>query len=103
MSKKIDKDDDGCANCGRPVVEGSTLCIDCLPSRPWEMPETLWEKIDNLSSVIKALKAANKEKDKFICMLILDAIKKDEEIDKLGDRVKFLEKWLRWNKEVTKR
>lgn len=50
---------------------------------------------DNL---IRSLKAAVKGREDFICNLLCDRIAKNKEINKLKERIEFLEKWARWNK-----
>jgi len=54
--------------------------------------------MDDKDNLIEALKTANEGKDNFICMLVVGAIKKDGEIDRLQARIEFLEKWARWSK-----
>lgn len=54
-------------------------------------------------SLIMSLRAAVKGREEFICNLLFDCIAKDNEINKLRDRISFLEKWARWNKEGMRR
>lgn len=49
--------------------------------------------------LIRALRAACEGRGITICHLIKCGVKKDEEIAVLKERIEFLEKWARWNKE----
>jgi len=51
-------------------------------------------------SLIKALRAACKMRGIAICHLIKCGVEKNEEITALKERISFLEKWARWNKEM---
>ena len=50
-------------------------------------------------SLLKSLRDSNAGKDKIICGLIKDLIKKDNQILKLKEGHEFIEKWLRWNQK----
>lgn len=94
----MSKNNGMCANCGQPAVTGSTLCVDCLPVERVIFRDLNDRKINDQDSLIRALKESNEEREKLIDSLIKEGLKKDYKIIKLEDRIKFMEKWARWNK-----
>lgn len=80
----------GCANCGQPRVNESTLCANCLPDGFLRATGKTARVTEKKESLINTLKKTNKEKQIIIDDFIWHGFEQNRKILLLKNQVKEL-------------